>query len=74
MTGVTERGEVLISRPLRAECDHLDNETQAHALKLASMHVTNWEEAQREDALLAACCKWLSMKKSCHSPEERCPA
>ena len=61
---VTERGEVLISRSLRAECDHLDNEAQARALKLAPMHVTNWEEAQREDALLAACHKWLSKKKS----------
>ena len=28
------------------------------------MHVTNWEEAQRKDALLAACHKWLSKKKS----------
>ena len=38
MTGITERGEVLISQPLRAECDRLDNEAQAHALKLVSMH------------------------------------
>ena len=28
------------------------------------MRVTDWEEAQREDALLAACCKWLSKKRS----------
>ena len=28
------------------------------------MHVTDWEEAQCEDALLDACHKWLSMKKS----------
>ena len=27
------------------------------------MHVTNWEEAQGEDVLLAACCKWISTKK-----------
>ena len=27
------------------------------------MHVTNWEEAQGEDALLAACHKWMSTKK-----------
>ena len=64
MTSVTERGEVLISRPLWAEVDCLDNEAQAHALKLVPMHVTDWEEAQREDALLAACRKWLSMKKN----------
>ena len=27
------------------------------------MHVTNWEEAQDEDMLLATCCKWISTKK-----------
>ena len=27
------------------------------------MHVTNWEEAQGEDMLLATCCKWMSTKK-----------
>ena len=62
--GVTERGEVLISRSLRAECDCLDNEAQARALKWAPKHITNWEEAQCEDALLAACHKWLSKKRS----------
>ena len=36
---------------------------QAHALKLAPMHVTNWEEAQCEDVLLATCHKWMSTKK-----------
>ena len=64
VTSITERGEVLISRPLRTEGDHLDNEAQARALKLAPMHVTDWEEAQHEDVLLAACHKWLSMKKN----------
>ena len=63
-TSVTERREVLISQPLRAEGDRLDNEARTHALKLAPMHVTDWEEAQHEDVLLAACHKWLSMKKN----------
>ena len=62
MTGATERGEVLISRPLRIEHDCLE-EAQACTLKLAPMHVTNWEEAQGEDMLLAACRKWMSTKK-----------
>ena len=70
VTGITERGEVLISRPLRVECDCLDEEAQAHALKLTPMHVTNWEEAQREDVLLAACRKWMSMKKNV-TPQRR---
>ena len=64
VTGVTEREEVLISQPLRAECDRLDIEAQVHTLRLASMHITNWEEAQREDALLAACRQWLGMKRN----------
>ena len=34
------------------------------------MHVTNWEEAQREDVLLAACRKWMSMKKNV-TPQRR---
>ena len=62
--GVTERGEVLISLSLRAECDCLDNKAQTRTLKSAPMHVTNWEEAQWEDTLLAACHQWLSKKKS----------
>ena len=64
VTSITERGEVLISRPLRVEGDRLDNEAQACTLKLAPMHITDWEEAQHEDALLATCRKWLSMKKN----------
>ena len=63
VTGATERGEVLISQPLRVEYDCLDEEAQAHALKLAPMHMTNWEEAQGEDTLLATCHKWMSTKK-----------
>ena len=43
---------------------------QAHTLKLASMHMTNWEEAQCKDVLLAACHKWMSMKKSI-TPQRR---
>ena len=43
---------------------------QAPALKLPPMHVTNWEEAQHEDILLAACHKWMSTKKSI-TPQRR---
>ena len=45
VTGTVEREEVLICRPLRVEHDCLREESQAHALKLAPMHMTNWEEA-----------------------------
>ena len=71
MTSTTERGEVLISRPLRVEHDHLNEESQAHTLKLAPMHMTNWEEAHSEDVLLATCHKMDEHQKECSSPEER---
>ena len=63
MTGTTERGEVLISQPLRVEHDRLSGESQACTLRLAPMHMTNWAEAQDEDVLLAACQKWMSTRK-----------
>ena len=52
------------------ECDRLDEEVQAHTLKLAPMHVTNWEEAQGQDVLLAACHKWMNTKKDI-TPQKR---
>ena len=63
VTGITERGEVLISWPLRVECDCLDEEVQVSTLKLAPMHVTNWKEAQGEDMLLVTSHKWMNTKK-----------
>ena len=63
MTGTTERGEVLVSQPLRVEHDRLSEESQAHGLKLAPMHMTNWAEAQGEDVLLATCWKCMQTRK-----------
>ena len=37
---------------------------------LAPMHVTNWEEAQSEDMLLATCHKWMSTTKDV-TPQKR---
>ena len=53
MTGTMEQGEVLMSQPLQVEHDHLSEELQAHTLKSAPMHMTNWAEVQGEDVLLA---------------------
>ena len=74
VTGITERGEVLISQPLRAECDCLDEEVQAHALKLTPMHMTNWEEAQHEDMCcwLPAVSGWVWKRMSLHRGEMLC--
>ena len=41
-----------------------------HKPTLTPLYVTDWEEAQHEDALLAACHKWMSMKKSI-TPQRR---
>ena len=59
VTGTTERGEALMSQTLQVEHDHLSEESQAHTLRLAPMHVTNWAEVQGEDDLLATCQKWM---------------
>ena len=45
------------------EHDCLSEESQAHTLRLAPMHVTNWAEAQGEDVLLATCQKWMCTSK-----------
>ena len=45
------------------EHDCLSEESQAHALKLAPMHVTNWAEVQGEDVLLITCQKWMHTRK-----------
>ena len=52
------------------EHDRLSEESQAHALKLAIMHVTNWAEAQGEDVMLATCKKWMQTRKDV-SPQKR---
>ena len=35
-----------------------------------SMHVTNWGEAQGEDALVAACQKWMHTRKDVDSAQK----
>ena len=63
VTSTTERGEALVSQTLQVEHDRLSDESQAHALRLAPMHVTNWAEVQSVDELLAACQKWMHTRK-----------
>ena len=36
--------------------------------KLEPMHIVDWEEAQDADAALAACCKWLHLRKDMPLP------
>ena len=59
----SREGEALTSLALWVEHDCLCEEAQAHALRLAPMHMTNWGEAQGEDPLVAACQKWMHTRK-----------
>ena len=52
-----------MSQALWVEQDCLSEESQAHTLRLAPMHMTNWAEAQDEDELLATCQKWMHIRK-----------
>ena len=52
-----------MSQTLRVEHDHLSQESQGCTLKLAPMHVTNWAEAQGEDAVLVTCRKGMRTRK-----------
>ena len=38
--------------------------------KLAPMHIVDWEEAQEADAALAACHKWLHLRKDTPLPRQ----
>ena len=37
--------------------------------KLAPMHIVDWAEAQEADAPLAACCKWLHLRRDTLLPK-----
>ena len=45
------------------EHEHLSQEARVQAVKLEPMHIIDWEEAQEADAALAACHKWLHLRK-----------
>ena len=39
-------------------------------MKLEPMHIVDWGEAQEVDAALAACCKWLHVRKDMPLPQQ----
>ena len=61
-----DRGEAKASKELLEEHEHLSQEVRVQAAKLAPMHIIDWEEAQEADTALAACCKWLHLRKEFH--------
>ena len=58
-----DRGEAKASEELLEEHECLSQEAWVQAVKLKPMHIIDWEEAQEADAALAACHKWLHLRK-----------
>ena len=61
--------EAQVSDALRKELKWLGEEACLQAVKLAPMHVVDWAELQDSDPMLAACKKWLGMRKEIPSPK-----
>ena len=67
--GAADRGEVRASKELLEEHECLSQEARVQVVKLVSMHIVDWEEAQEADAGLAMCCKWLHLRKDMPLPK-----
>ena len=69
IVGVADQGEVRVSEELLEEHEHLSQGARVQAVKFASMHIVDWEEAQEADTVLAACCKWLHLRRDTPLPK-----
>ena len=69
IVGAADQGEVRASKELLEEHEHLSQEARVQVVKLAPMHIVDWEEAQEADAALATCCKWLHLRKDMLLPK-----
>ena len=69
IVGAADRGEVRASEELLEEHEHLSQEARVQAAKLAPMHIVDWAEAQEADATLAACRKWLCLRRDMLLPK-----
>ena len=67
--GASSRCETQASDALRKEHKWLGEEAHLQAAKLAPMHVVDWAELQDSDPMLAACKKWLRMRREVLSPK-----
>ena len=57
------QAEVRAREELLEEHECLSQEVRVQAAKLAPMCIIDWKEAQEADTALAACCKWLCLRK-----------
>ena len=67
--GAADQGEVKASEELFEEHEHLSQEVGVQAAKLAPIHIVDWEEAQEADTTLAACHKWLCLRRDMPLPK-----
>ena len=67
--GAADQGELRASKELLEEHEHLSQEARVQAVRLAPMHIVDWEEAQEADAALATCHKWLHLRKDMLLPK-----
>ena len=63
IVGAFHRGEAKANEGLLEEHECLSWEARVQAAKLELMHIVDWEQAQEADVTLAACCKWLHLRK-----------
>ena len=68
IVGASDRGEAKANEGLLEEHERLSQEAQVQVAKLELMHVVDWEQAQEVDVTLAACRKWLCLRKGMPPP------
>ena len=59
-----------MSEELLGEHERLSQEARVQVVKLAPMHIVDWEEAQEADAALVTCHKWLHLRKVTPLPKK----
>ena len=52
-----------MSEELLEKHERLSQEERVQVVKLAPMHIVDWEEAKEADAALAACHNWLCLRR-----------
>ena len=70
IVGAADWGEVRMSEGLLEEHECLSWEARAQAVKLAPMHIVDWAEVQEADTTLAACQKWLHLRRNTLLPKQ----
>ena len=70
IVGVANRGKVRVSEELLEKHECLSREARVQAVKLAPMHIVDWAEAQEVGVVLAACHKWLCIRKDTLLPKQ----